>query len=621
MLTLEEKMARKKRSNCIFVGVAWIVITILALQFYRVFLTYESFTIAQMEDLINKMMYNLENDFLFPLSKDYMRIVVLTSIGCFIWLLIKLEDNKKYMKGIEHGSARFANKEEKEKFKDKDDRKNVILTQNVKMSIDNRKIKRNLNTLVIGGSGTGKTFFHVLPNLLQANTSYVLTDPKGELFEMTGKFFKEQGYKIKVVNLKDMNKSMCYNPFVYAKGEQDIFKLIKNLIKNTNDGKNGGEAFWELAETALDNAICMYMREELKESEQILPNILKLLRAMKVSEENESFKSPLDIVFEDLENRKGETSMAVRQWKIFKAAAGKTSKSILISAMSRLAFLDIKECYNLFSKDELEIEKIGQEKTILYLIVSDTDTTYNFIASMLYSQIIDTLVNDADTNGLKYPVRLILDEFSNIPAIPNFDKALATIRSRNISANIILQSIAQLKGGEYKDTWEAIVDNCDTTLFLGGKSSCKYIAEQLGKTTIDTVNKSRSLGRNKSNSFNEGILGRELMTAEELMKMDNKDSIVLIRGCNPMMDEKYNIHGHKNYKYLGDAGNKNHPNNFNFRMLDRERDDKKERSLDDILKTATLKEEDINEMVEDLNNHLDLELDGIISELDDIVNE
>ena len=628
MLTLEEKLAKRKRGECIFVGVAWIVITILALQFYRVYITYESFTIEQFNDLINKIAYNLENDFLFKLNKDCLKVVILTSVGCFIWLLMKLDKNKKYMKGVEHGSARFANKKEKREFEDKDDNNNVILSQNVKMSLDGRKIKRNCNTLVIGGSGTGKTMFHVLPNLLQANASYVLTDPKGELFEMTGKFFKELGYKIKVINLKDMNKSMCYNPFTYARGEQDIFKLIKNLIKNTNDGKNGGEAFWELAETALDNAICMYIREELKKEEQILPNVLKLLRAMKVSEEDESYKSPLDVIFEDLEKEKGESSMAVRQWKIFKSAAGKTSKSILISAMSRLAFLDIKECKELFSRDELEIEKIGQEKTILYLIVSDTDTTYNFIASMLYSQIIDVLVNDADTNGLKYPVRLILDEFSNVPPIPSFDKALATIRSRGISANIILQSIAQIKGEAYKDTWEAIVDNCDSTIFLGGKSSCKYIEEQLGKTTIDTLSKSRSLGHNKSNSFNEGIMGRELMTASELMEMNNKDSIVLIRGARAMYDPKYNIKNHKNSKYLGDAGKKGHPNNFSFEMLDRvkemlDRDDSKvkRKTLDDILRHATVKEEEVKEMLDSLTNNLDLELDGMISELDDLMSE
>ena len=434
MLTAEEKLMRRKRSDCIFIGCSWIVITILALQIYRIIQTYDSFTVNQVNDLLDKLSYQ-----------------------------------------------------------DKDDNKNTILSQNVKLSLDGRKIKRNANTLVIGGSGTGKTLFHVLPNLLQANASYVLMDPKGELFEMTGKVFKNNGYKIKVVNLKDMNKSMCYNPFVYAKGEQDIFKLIKNLIKNTNEGKNSGEAFWELAETALDNAICMYMREELREEEQILPNILKLLRAMKVSEDDAGYKSTLDILFDELEEKKGENSMAVRQWKIFKSAAGKTSKSILISAMSRLAFLDIKECKELFSRDELELEKIGQEKTILYLIVSDTDATYNFIASMLYSHIIDVLVNVADTKGLKYPVKLMLDELANVPPIPNFDKALATIRSRNISANIILQSIAQLKGGAYKDTWEAIVDNCDSTIFLGGKSSCKYIEEQLGKTTIDTVSKSKSV--------------------------------------------------------------------------------------------------------------------------------
>ena len=616
MLTLEEKIAKRKRSDCIFVVVAWIVITILAMQFYRVYISYDKFNITQMQELLDKVTYNLQNDFFFPVNKEYMRIISITTIGCFVWLLMKLDNTKKYMKGVEHGSARFADKKEKNKFKDEDENNNAILSKDIRMSLDGRKSQRNLNQLTIGGSGTGKTTNIILPNLLQANASYVLTDPKGELFAATGKFMKEQGYKIKVVNLKNMEESMCYNPFHYAKNEQDIFKIIKNLIKNTNDGKNSGEAFWELAETALDNAICMYIREELKKEEQIFPNVLKLLRAMKCSEENENFKSPLDVVFDKLEKKKGDNSIAIRQWKIFKSASGKTSKSIQISAMARMAFLDIPAVKKIFSRDELELEKLGQEKTILYLILSDTDSTYNFIASMLYSQILDILVNEADTKGLKYPVRLLLDEFANIPAIPDFEKVLATIRSRGISATIILQSIAQIKGA-YKENWESIVDNCDATIFLGGKSSCEYISKQLGNTTIDTVSLSKSGGRNGT-SVNEGILGRELMTAEELARMDNKYEIVLIRGCNPMLDNKFKLKKHKNYKYLGDAKDKKNKNTFTFDML--ERDEVKVNNFDvsDTIFEKVDKEKLTNELL-NISSNLELELDGVLEELDDYV--
>lgn len=372
--------------------------------------------------------------------------------------------------------------------------------------------------------------------------------------------FKNNGYKIKIFNIKNMLETMHYNPFKYIRKEQDVFKLIKTLIKNTDDGAKGGDPFWEKAETALLGALMFYLYQEVREEDQTLPNVMKLLRCAKISEEDEESKSPLDIIFENLEREKGET-IAVKQYKVFKAGAGKTAKSILITAMSRLAFLDLNEIQEMFSYDEMDLESIGKEKTAFYVIMPDTDSSFNFIIAMLYTQMLDILCQKADIEGNKVPIRFILDEFANIGKIPDFEKVLATIRSRDISANIILQSIAQIEGGQYKEVWKSIVDNCDSIVFLGGKETSEYISKQLGKSTIDNKNNSYSKGRNNSTSINEGILARELLTADEIQKMPDDESIVLIRSCNPMYTKKYHLEKHSRYKELGDIKDYNNKNN------------------------------------------------------------
>ncbi|PWX59203.1 conjugal transfer protein TraG, partial [Clostridium perfringens] len=345
---------------------------------------------------------------------------------------------------------------------------------------------KNLNVCILGGSGAGKTRFYVKPNLMKLNTSYIVTDPKGDLFRETGRLFKENGYEIKVFNTKEMDKSMKYNPFKYIKSDTDVLTLIKTFMKNTNEGKNGGDPFWEKSETTLLLALFFYLYYEAPKNEQNLPMVMEMLDYAEVKEDDEEFESDLDTLFRELEEINPK-HIAVRQYNSYKVGAGKTLKSILISVRTRLSFLTLPTVANLFEDDELELELLGDKKTVLYVIIPDSDTTYNFIVAMLYTQMFATLYDRADNyhhGAFPIPVRGIFDEFANIGVIPDFEKLLATMRSRNISANIILQSIAQLKG-MYKDTWEAIVDNCDSTVFLGGQKTAEYVSKKLGKTTID----------------------------------------------------------------------------------------------------------------------------------------
>ena len=475
------------------------------------------------------------------------------------------------MKGKEHGSAKWGSQAEAKKLSDnKNKNNNVILTQNVHMSLNTRQTMRNLNQVTLGGSGTGKTRFVVKPNIMQANTSYVITDPKGEILRDTGSMLEKQGYKIKVFNLIDMGNSCNYNPMAYIdyfnKGssyaDKDIIKLINTLMKNTTkDGKGAGDPFWDNAERTLLLSIISYLYYEAPEHEQNFGMVIDLIRCAKVSEEDENFESILDSLMQDLEKEKPQHS-AVKYYGDFKQAAGKTAKSIIISALARLGIFAIKQVVDLMCIDTIDIPKIGEEKTALFVIIPDSDDTFNCVVAMLYTQLFDILYNLADFKyGGRLPihVRGHFDEFANIGTIPNFDKLIATMRSREISANIIIQNISQLKT-MYKDNWESIIGNCDTFLFLGGKekSSTEYVSKMLGKATIDTLSRNVSKGaKSNSTSKNEGILGRELMTSDELEKMSNEQCLLFVRGYNPFKDKKFNILKHKNYKLIGDAAKEN----------------------------------------------------------------
>ena len=478
----------------------------------------------------------------------------------------KGKNAKKYRKGMEYGSARWGCAEDIKPYADPVFENNVLLTQTERLTMNSRpkqpKYARNKNILVIGGSGSGKTRFFVKPNLMQMHSSYVVTDPKGTVLLECGKLLQQKGgYRIKVLNTINFKKSMKYNPFAYLRSEKDILKLVNTIIANTKgDGEKSGEDFWVKAEKLYYTALIGYIWYEAPEDEKNFTTLLEMINASEAREDDEDFQNPVDLMFERLEEKDPE-HFAVKQYKKYKLAAGKTAKSILISCGARLAPFDIKELRELMETDEMELDTIGDRKTALFVIISDTDDTFNFVVSILYTQLFNLLCDKADDEyGGRLPVhvRCLLDEFANIGQIPKFEKLIATIRSREISASIILQSQSQLKA-IYKDNADTIVGNCDTTLFLGGKekTTLKEISEILGKETIDSFNTSETRGRELSHGLNYQKLGKQLMTEDEIAVMDGGKCILQLRGVRPFFSDKFDITKHPKYKYLSDADPKN----------------------------------------------------------------
>ncbi len=480
----------------------------------------------------------------------------------FAMYLYNTTGRTNFMVGKEHGSAEWGKHKNIKPFVDRNPEKNMLFTNTEGMSIDTRKTFRNNNVVVIGGSGSGKTRYYVKPNLMQCHSSYVITDPKGSLILETGKMLEKNGYKIKIFNLIDFAKSDHYNFFEYVHDEKDILKLITNLITNTNGDKKGGGAdpFWEKAETALLEALFAFVLMEAPKNEQNIATVMELLRLAEVKEDNENYKSPLDILFEDLKAEKPD-HFACKQYDLFKLAAGKTAKSILVSVGVRLATFNIKAVSDMLSEDTIELDKIGEEKTALFIVISDSDRTFNFLAAMMYQQLFDSLFLKAEekyAGRLPIHVRFLLDEFANIGLIPNFEIYIATMRSREMSVNVILQNVAQIKG-LYKDTWETITGNCDTLIFLGGKeqSTCEYISKMIGKTTVDLRTNSESKGQQGSYSNSGQVVGRELITPDEVGLLAGDECILSIRGVRPFKSKKYVIERHKRYKLLSDYNKKN----------------------------------------------------------------
>ena len=492
---------------------------------------------------------------------------------------MKGKNAKKYRHGMEYGSARWGTPADIAPYMDKDFFNNIPMTQTERITMSSRpkqpKYARNKNILVIGGSGSGKTRFFCKPSLLQAHSSYVCTDPKGTLLPEIGSFLERKKYRIKCLNLINFKKSMRYNPLAYIRSEKDILKLVNALIMNTKgEGEKSSEDFWVKAERLYYSALIGYIWYEAPEEERNFITLLDLINASEAREDDETYQSPVDILFQQLEEKEPD-HFAVKQYRKFKMAAGKTLKSILISCGARLAPFDIKELRDLMETDELELDTLGDSKTALFVIISDTDSTFNFVAALMYSQLFNLLCDKADDfygGRLPVHVRLILDEFANIGQIPNFDKLIATIRSREISASIILQSQSQLKT-IYKDAADTIVGNCDSTLFLGGKekSTLKEISELLGKETIDSYNQSENRGAQTSHGLNYQKLGKELMTQDELAVMDGGKCIFMLRGVRPFLSEKYDLTKHPNYRYTADADPKN--------VFDMERYMKKQRTV------------------------------------------
>ena len=492
---------------------------------------------------------------------------------------LKGKNAKKYRHGIEYGSARWGTVADIAPYMDKDFFQNIPMTQTERITMASRpkqpKYARNKNILVIGGSGSGKTRFFCKPSLLQAHSSYVCTDPKGTLLPEIGAFLERKKYRIKCLNLINFRKSMKYNPLAYIRSEKDILKLVNALIMNTKgEGEKSSEDFWVKAERLYYSALIGYIWYEATEEEKNFITLLDLINASEAREDDETYQSPVDLLFSQLEEREPD-HFAVKQYRKFKMAAGKTLKSILISCGARLAPFDIKELRDLMEYDDLELDTLGDQKTALFVILSDTDSTFNFVAALMYSQLFNLLCDKADDfygGRLPVHVRLILDEFANIGQIPNFDKLIATIRSREISASIILQSQSQLKT-IYKDAADTIVGNCDSTLFLGGKekSTLKEISELLGKETIDLYNQSENRGSQVSHGLSYQKLGKELMTQDELAVMDGGKCIFMLRGVRPFLSDKYDLTRHPNYRYTADADPKN--------VFDMERYMKKQRAV------------------------------------------
>lgn len=491
----------------------------------------------------------MNSPFSFELCQDTLKCILISeSIYSFSYLAYYY-NRKNYRRNEEYGSAKWANnKAVNKKYAEKDYYSNKILSQNVRIGLDGRRHRRNLNTLVIGGSGAGKTRFFGKPNLMQCNTSFVILDPKGEQLRDVGNLLEKEGYVIKVVDLINMNRSHCYNPFRYIKDDKDVLKLITNLIRNTTPkGSQTNDPFWEKSETALLEALCLYLLHEAPEEEQNFTMVMEMIAAAEVKEDDEEYQSPLDELFERLEIR-NPNSLALKQYKIYKQAAGKTAKSILISVGVRLSAFNLESIASLTATDELELDLVGERKTAIFAVIPDNDSTFNFLIGMLYTQLFQMLYYQADIvhgGALPIPVHFLMDEFANVALPDEFDKLLSTMRSRLIFVSIIIQNLAQIKG-LYKDSWESIVGNCDTLYYLGGneQSTHKFMSEYLGKETLDTNTYGKSGGRSGNYSTNYQQAGRELLTPDEVRLLDNDYGLLFIRGERPVFDKKYDILKH-----------------------------------------------------------------------------
>ena len=564
---IREKMQNIPMKRVVILSIPYLIIFYLA---DKCFWLYRHCIGDSMIEKIGVMLMNFQLAFTNWLPSFQMQDLLGGLVTALIFRLIlyyKAKNAKKFRHGEEYGSARWGNQKDIEPFVDPIFENNIILTETERLTMNSRpkapKYARNKNVIVIGGSGSGKTRFYVKPNLMQMtdHVSYVVTDPKGTIIVECGKMLVNGGYRIKVLNTINFKKSMHYNPFHYIRSEKDILKLVNTIIANTKgEGEKSTEDFWIKAERLLYSALIGYIWYEAPEEEQNFSTLLEFINASETREDDEEFKNAVDELFEELEAENPE-HFAVRQYRKYKLAAGKTAKSILISCGARLAPFDIQELREIMSYDEMELDMIGDQKTAMFVIISDTDDTFNFVVAIMYTQLFNLLCDKADDEHggrLPYHVRLLLDEFSNIGQIPKFDKLIATIRSREISASIILQSQSQLKT-IYKDAAETITGNCDTVLFLGGKesSTLKEISETLGKETIDLYNTSDTRGTSQSYGLNYQKTGKELMSRDELAVMDGNKCILQLRGVRPFLSNKYDITKHKRYKELADADKRN----------------------------------------------------------------
>lgn len=490
---------------------------------------------------------------------DSLKSVLFFLIAYGLGVGVYVATRRNYRKREEHGSAKWGSARQiTKKYADKDCAENLILTKNARIGLDGRKHRRNLNVMVVGGSGAGKTRFYAKPNVMQCNTSFVVLDPKGEILRDTGNLLRQQGYEIRVLDLINLNRSHGYNPFVYLRDDKDVLKLVSNIVRNTTPkGAQSNDPFWERAETALMEALILYLIHEAPPEEQNFPMVMEMIGAAEVREEDEEYASVLDELFERLENRDPE-HLAVKQYHIFKLAAGKTAKSILISLGVRLEKFNLPQIMGVVNHDEMDFPSVGEKKTALFAVIPDNDSSLNFIIGMMYTQLFQELYYRADhlhSGQLPVHVHFVMDEFANVALPDEFDKLLSTMRSREISVSIIIQNMAQLKA-LFEKQWESIVGNCDEFLYLGGneQSTHEYVSKLLGKETIDTNTYGQSKGRNGSYSTNWQISGRELLMPDEVRLLDNRDALLFVRGECAIRDEKYDLLRHPNIKLTTDGG-------------------------------------------------------------------
>ena len=509
--------------------------------------------------ILETLSEKLEQPFFITYTPYTFKCILIFTAAYFLGIGIYESQKRNYRRGVEHGSAKWGNVSEIcRRYCEKQYTNNLLLTQHFRMGLDGYKHKRNLNVLVVGGSGAGKSRTYAIPNIMQCNCSMVITDPKAELLRKTGGVLERNGYEVRVFDLINPETSWCYNPFAYVRDDKDVLKLINNLIRNTTPkAAQSSDPFWEKSETALLQALMLYLLHEAPPEEQNFPMIMEMLGSAQVKEDDEDYQSPLDILFERLEMRDPE-SIAVKQYAIYKQAAGKTAKSILISVGVRLAAFNLKQIANLTCTDELDLYSIGEKKVALFCCIPDADTSMNYLVGMIYSNLFQTLYYVADRKyggRLPIPVHCIMDEWPNVALPDDFDKILATMRSRGISCSIIIQNIAQMKA-LFKDSYESLIGNCDEFLYLGGneKEGHKYVSELLGKETLDTNTYGQTKGRSGSYSVNYQQTGRELLTPDEIRLLDNRKAILFIRGERPIMDDKYDLKKHVNFRYTEDGG-------------------------------------------------------------------
>lgn len=610
MKTLEDRVNKQKDSLFKQSIAIFILGNIFGFQFFRVSKNYESANVNNIQEIMTKVSDNVQNNFFFLPTKEYLNVVIIIAIIAFCYYTIRSNNIKKYMKDDGYGSARWANKNEVRKLAEKNN--NLLLADKVKLSTNTRYTKINNNVLLIGTSGSGKTRFYIKPNLMESALNNVfqgiiVTDPKGELLIETGSVMEEHGYNIKVFDIKNW-KGNHWNPFKYFKKDTDILSFVNSLVENTNKGQKGSDPFWDNAAMLLFNSIFFYLKEKCPEEDRNLINVKTLLNLATVSENSENYKSTLDIMIEELE-KENPASKSVEFYKSFKKASGKTLKSIIITCLSRLNFIGLDEVDKMLAYDDINIQDIGYKKTVLYICIPDDDSSFNFLSGMFIDQVFRVLIRKADDERNKPYIHLFLDEFANIGKLNYFCEKISTIRSRNISTTLVVQNTQQIEN-LYKGQEKVIIENCNTKLVLGTSECSKWVSEKLGAMTIDNKTTGGSKGKNSSTSYNNNQMKRNLLDPNEVEQLPKDKCIIMCQGMFPIMADKYKIEAHKLYKQLGDV-NENNNNNFEFISKNKIIKNK----LTEQIEMAEIMDE--NRLIAELAEDLQGELDEIANELDD----